>query len=69
MPLPGWLEKDKRFAEEYMNGQTEFEKRLVKALEIAVEALEVMKKNCSNHSGIPETALSKIEALGKVRRS
>lgn len=39
--------------------------QLQEALSIAWEALELIEKNCDNHSGIPELALDKIKRIGE----
>jgi hypothetical protein len=39
--------------------------KVFEALSIAYQALEGLEKNCSNHSGISQNAMRRIEELGK----
>lgn len=73
MSLPKWIDEDSTFAFCYMDGPTEFEKKLIKALTVAWEAMETIIANpsqkCTNeHDIVAQEAMKRIEDLGKEAR-
>jgi hypothetical protein len=60
--LPEWILKEYLLCD---CTDCDYARLMHDALSMAWKALEHYKKNCSNHSGLAENAMRKIEELGK----